>query len=155
MDETYIKISRRWKYLCRAFDKYGDTIDFLLRAKRDKPAAKAFFRKVIRENGKPQKVNIDKSGSNTYALADFNSEYEENKENEIEIRQNKYLNNRIEGDHRFIKRVVRPMLGGKSFISAKITIAGIETVNMIRKKQLNTATNSQSNYDQFTSLIEA
>jgi len=155
MDETYIKIRGKWKYLYRAVDKYGDTIDFLLRAKRNKPAAKAFFRKGIRQNGKPAKVNIDKSGSNTYALADMNSKYEQNNEGEIEIRQNKYLNNRIEGDHRFIKRIVRPMLGFKSFESARITIAGIETVNMIRKSQLNTTTNNQSNYDQFTSLIAA
>jgi putative transposase len=155
MDETYIKVSGKWKYLYRAVDKYGYTIDFLLRAKRDKVAAKAFFRKAIQQNGKPVEVNIDKSGSNTYALADLNSEYEENKEAEIEIRQNKYLNNLIEGDHRFIKRIVRPMLGFKSFASARITIAGIETVNMIRKNQLNTTTNNQSNYDQFTSLIAA
>jgi putative transposase len=155
MDETYIKVRGKWKYLYRAVDKYGDTIDFLLRAKRDKVAAKAFFKKAIRENGKPEKVNIDKSGSNTYALADINSEYEENEESQIEIRQNKYLNNRIEGDHRFIKRVVRPMLGFKSFISAKITIAGIETVNMIRKNQLERHDNNQSNYDQFKSLMAA
>ena len=61
----------------------------------------------------------------------MNSEYEENKEAEIEIRQNKYLNYRIEGDHRFMKQIVRTMLGCKSFISAKITIAGIETFNML------------------------
>jgi len=154
MDETYIKIRGKWKYLYRAVDKYGDTIDFLLRAKRDKVAAKAFFKKAIRENGKPEKVNIDKSGSNTYALEDINTEYKDNKEEKIEIRQNKYINNRIEGDHRFIKRIVRPMLGFKSFLSAKITITGIEIVNMIRKKQIN-KNESHNNFQTFASLIVA
>ncbi len=154
MDETYIKVRGKWKFLYRAVDKYGDTIDFLLRAKRDKIAAKAFFRKAIRQNGKPEKVNIDKSGANIAALADMNTEYESAKEAAIEIRQNKYLNNRIEGDHRFIKRIIRPMLGFKSFTSAKITLVGIEIVHMIRKKQLITA-NNQNNYDKFASLIAA
>ena len=152
MDETYIKVRGKWKYLYRAVDKHGETIDFLLRAKRDKIAAQAFFRKAIKQHGKPEKVNIDKSGANISALTSFNKEYTDNNEDEIEIRQNKYLNNRIEGDHRFIKRITRPMLGFKSFASARITIAGIELVNMIRKNQLSTKNNS-SNYDKFTSLL--
>ena len=155
MDETYIKVSGKWKYLYRAVDKYGATIDFLLRAKRDKVAAKAFFKKAIRQNGKPEKVNIDKSGANTYALADLNTEYELEKASKIKIRQNKYMNNRIEGDHRFIKKITRPMLGFKSFSSARITLAGIETVHMIRKNQLITNKNNQNNYEKFTSLIAA
>ncbi len=154
MDETYIKVRGQWKYLYRAVDKYGDTIDFLLRAKRDKIAVKAFFKKVIRQNGKPEKVNIDKSGANIAALMDMNTEYKSSKAADIIIRQNKYLNNRIEGDHRFIKRITRPMLGFKSFTSAKITLAGIEIVHMIRKNQLITEDN-QNNYDKFVSLIAA
>ena len=63
--------------------------------------------------------------------------YYKNGKDQIEIRQNKYLNNRIEGDHRFIKKITRPMLGFKSFTSARITLKGIEIVNMIRKKQIN------------------
>ena len=67
MDETYIKLNGKWVYLYRAVDKEGSTIDFLLRAKRDKSAAKAFFRKAFRENGRSDKVTIDKSGSNKAA----------------------------------------------------------------------------------------
>jgi len=162
MDETYIKIKGKWVYLYRAVDKYGDTIDFLLRAKRDKVAAKAFFKKAIKQNGKPEKINIDKSGSNTYALSDLNKEYKANNEEEIEIRQNKYLNNIVEGDHRFIKRITRPMLGFKSFNSARKTIAGIEIVHMIRKKQINidigkdkNINKDLSNHRIFMSLISA
>lgn len=64
MDETYIKLNGKWVYLYRAVDKHGQTIDFLLRAKRDARAAKTFFKKAFKENGRPEKVTVDKSGSN-------------------------------------------------------------------------------------------
>ena len=150
MDETYIKVKGKWVYLYRAVDKYGDTIDFILRAKRDKRAAKAFFKKAIKSSGQPIKVNIDKSGSNTSALNSINKPL--SKEDQIEIRQNKYLNNRIEGDHRFIKKRTRPMLDFKSFRSAAITIAGIELLHMIKKGQLTDNDNYNSDFDKFLSL---
>ena len=149
MDETYIKVKGKWVYLYRAVDKDGNTIDFLLRKKRDKKAAKDFFIKAIKNSGIPEKVNIDKSGSNKAALKDINKESEV----KIEIRQNKYLNNRIEGDHRFIKRIVRPMLGFKEFHSAENTLAGIELVRMIKKGQMNAVDNSKTAYGLFCSLI--
>ncbi|OAD23187.1 Integrase catalytic region [Candidatus Thiomargarita nelsonii] len=90
MDETYIKIKGQWKYLYRAVDKEGNTIDFLLTAKRDKKAALRFFKKAIGANGLPEKVNMDKSGANKAGLEAYN----EANDVEIEIRQNKYLNNR-------------------------------------------------------------
>ena len=96
MDETYIKINGKWVYLYRAVDSCGNTIEFLLRKYRDAFAAKAFFRKAFRSNGTPDKVAIDKSGSNTCALNAFNEKLPE--EQKIKIRQNKYLNNIIEQD---------------------------------------------------------
>ena len=133
MDETYIKVKGQWAYLYRAVDSEGNTIDFLLRKHRDKAAAEAFFRKAIKHNGQPGKVTIDKSGSNTSALDSLNAVLEADKK--IVVRQIKYLNNIIEQDHRFIKKRTRPMLGFKSFHSAKITLAGIENVRMIQKFQ--------------------
>jgi putative transposase len=113
MDETYIKLNGKGIYLYRAVDKEGNTIDFLLRSKRDTVAAKAFFRKAFRENGRPDKVTVDKSGSNKaandHAL----------KEEQVKIRQSKYFNNIVEQDHRFIKKRTRPTLGFKNFYSAK------------------------------------
>jgi len=152
MDETYIKVKGQWCYLYRAVDKFGFTIDFMLRAKRDAVAAKAFFKKAIKQHGKPLKVNVDKSGANKAALESINNDYDEDQK--IEIRQNKYLNNMIEQDHRFIKRRTKPALGYKSFNGARQTIAGIEIVHMIKKGQLkNSNQNNQSNFSQFLSLV--
>lgn len=135
MDETYVRIKGAWKYLYRAVDKAGDTVDFLLTAKRDRKAALRFLRKAIGNHGTPKKVTIDKSGANAAAIESYNAE----KDADIEMRQVKYLNNILEQDHRAIKRAVRPMLGFKSFRSAAITLAGIELMHMIRKGQLSAA----------------
>ncbi|HZV82611.1 MAG TPA: IS6 family transposase, partial [Geobacteraceae bacterium] len=131
MDETYIKINGQWKYLYRAVDKAGQTIDFLLTAHRNKKAALRFFKKAVRQHGLPAKVTIDKSGANTAALDALIGETETT----IEIRQSKYLNNLVEQDHRAVKRIVRPMLGFHSFQSARVTLSGIELMHMIKKGQ--------------------
>ena len=137
-------------WLNRTADKYGDAIDCMLRAKRDKQAAKVFFKGSIKSSRSPLKINIDKSGSNTSALNSINKPLSE--EEQIEIRQNKYLNNRIEGDHRLIKKRTRPMLGFKSFRSAARTIEGIELLHMIKKGQLADNENYNSDFDKFLSL---
>ena len=134
MDETYIKLNGKWIYLYRAVDSLGNTIEFLLRKHRDKAAAKAFFRKALKNNNCPEKITIDKSGSNISALNSVNNDLSEDKK--IEVRQIKYLNNIVEQDHRFIKKRTRLMLGFKSFRSAKNTILGIENIRMIQKGQI-------------------
>jgi putative transposase len=121
-----------WKYLYRAVDKAGATVDLLLTASRDRKAALRFLRKAAGRHGVPRKITIDKSGANTAAIGSYNTEHDA----DIEIRQIKYLNNIVEQDHRAIKRMTKPMLGFKSFWSAAITIAGIEIMHMIRKGQL-------------------
>jgi putative transposase len=133
-DETYIKINGQWRYLYRAVDRDGQTIDFLLTVHRDKAAAIRFFKKAIRQHGLPEKVTIDKSGANTAAL----EQIQKDTGAEIEIRQIKYLNNLVEQDHRAVKRIVRPMLGFKSFGSARTTLQGIELMHMIKKGQMKT-----------------
>ena len=136
VDETYVKVKGQWKYLYRAVDKEGATIDFLLTAKRDVKAAKRFFKKAIGSSAVPEKITIDKSGTNKAAAERFNIERRRRKKKKIVIRQIKYLNNIVEQDHRAIKRRIRPMLGFKSFRSATKTIAGIELMHMIRKGQM-------------------
>jgi putative transposase len=132
MDETYIKVKGQWKYLYRAVDRNGQTVDFLLTARRDKQAALRFFRKAIQQHGLPNKVTIDQSSANKAALDALQEETGQS----IEIRQSKYLNNLVEQDHRAIKRIIRPMLGFKSFRSAWITLQGIELMHLIKKGQL-------------------
>lgn len=151
MDETYIKLNGNWIYLYRAVDSLGNTIEFLLRTHRDKVAAKAFFRKAFKNNDTPEKVNIDKSGSNISALNSANEILPEDEQ--IEIRQNKYLNNIMEQDHRFIKKRTKPMLGFKNFQSAKITIAGIENIRMIQKGQITGADSHLYAFENFKMLM--
>jgi len=134
MDETYIKVKGQWTYYYRAIDKQGQTIDFLLTAKRDTKAALRFLKKAINETRKPSLVNIDQSGANHAALKQLNREHK----TRIKIRQCKYLNNIIEQDHRRIKRLTRPMLGFKNFYAAQRTLAGIEVMAMIKKGQMKT-----------------
>jgi putative transposase len=149
MDETYVKVAGQWKYLYRAVDRDGDTVDFLLRAKRDHAAARAFFERAIDLHGVPEKITIDKSGANTAAIVSLQAD----SGLPIELRQSKYLNNIVEQDHRAIKRITRPMLGFKSFRCARILIAGIETMHMIRKGQLGGVKDSASSAaNQFYSL---
>ena len=148
MDETYIKVGGQWKYLYRAVDKAGNTVDFLLRARRDKIAARRYFEKAIEHNGEPETVTIDKSGANLAALDALNAE----REAPFRIRQIKYLNNIVEQDHRAIKRMVRPMMGFKSFRCARVILSGIEVVHMIRKGQM-MGDNNRSVAEQFYSLV--
>ena len=130
MDETYIKVSGKWKYLYRAVDR--DTVDFLLTAKRDLAAARRFLERAINLHELPETITYEKSGANTAAIQSVKKDACV----DIVMRQNKYLNNIVEQDHRAIKRITRPMLGFKSFWSARIIIAGIEIMHMIRKGQM-------------------
>jgi putative transposase len=132
MDETYIKVKGAWKYLYRAVDKEGKTVDFLLTARRDKAAALRFFEKAMKASGVPEKVTMDKSGANKAAMDEING----SRETPVIVRQVKYLNNIVEQDHRAIKRVTKPMLNFKSFRAARNVLAGIELMHMIRKGQL-------------------
>ncbi len=132
MDETYIRVRGQWKYLYRAVDKQGGTVDFLLTARRDTDAALRFLRRAIEHNGIPEKVNIDCSGANAKGIAAYNQEAGTT----IEIRQCKYLNNIVEQDHRFVKQKMVAALGFKTFYTAQVTLAGVELVHMIRKRQV-------------------
>jgi putative transposase len=149
MDETYVKVAGQWKYLYRAVGRDGDTVDFLLRVKRDHAAARGFFERAIDLHGVPEKITIDKSGANTAAITSIQAD----SGLPIEMRQSKYLNNIVEQDHRAVKRITRPMLGFKTFRCASILIAGVETMHMIRKGQLgNIKDRATSAANQFYSL---
>jgi putative transposase len=133
MDEPSIKVKGEWKYLYRAVDKFGKTIDFLLTEQRDEQAARKFLNKAIgRHGGVPEQITIDGSAANEAAITSYNEEHGTS----IEIRKAKYLNNIVEQDHRGVKRITRPMMGFKSFETAQGTLTGIELMRMLRKGQL-------------------
>ena len=122
MDETYVQVKGQWAYLYRAVDRDGRTLDFMLSAKRDKAAARRFFKRAISTNGMPDRVAIDKSGANLAGLQAVNVIRKfAGSGRLIRIIQSKYLNNMVEQDHRFIKRITRPTLGFKAFHSAAAT----------------------------------
>jgi putative transposase len=111
--QPYILVSARWCYLYRVVDKDGSTVDFMLTEKRDRAAALKFFNKAMGSSGIPEKINIDKSGSNTAALERINTLFFLCGlwHLLIEIRRIKYLNNMVEQDHRVIKRITKYTLG--------------------------------------------
>ena len=122
-----------------------------LSRRRDKAAAKLFFRRAIKKNGVPERIVIDKSGANLAGLQRINVGLKFSRTYQpFEILRVKYLNNIVEQDHRFIKKITRPTLGFKAFHSATATLAGIEVAHMIRKKQFQS--NHSSPLKQFASL---
>ena len=152
VDETYIKVKGKWTYLYRAVDRDGQTLDFMLSERRNLGAARRFFKKVIASNGVPRKVVIDKSGANLAGAQAINTILKITGTGKlIEILQIKYLNNILEQDHRFIKRITRQMLGFKALHSASATIAGIEVAHMIRKKQFDN--HNRSPFEVFAELV--
>jgi putative transposase len=132
MDETSIRVKGEWRYLYRAVDKSGQTIDFLLTEHRDTEAALRFLTQAIHRHGVPEKITIDGSDTNEAAIKRYNEIHGTH----ISIRPVKYLNNVIEQDHRAVKRVIRPMLGFKAFEAAQATLAGIELMHRLKKRQL-------------------
>ena len=136
VDETYVKIKGKWYYLYRVVDSTGQTIDFMLSAKRDARAAKGFFRKILKapKHQSPRVINVDRNS--TYPPAVEELKKESMLPATSQLRQCKYLNNIVEQDHRFIKRRVNPGLGFFSFNTARRTISGYEAINMLRKGQI-------------------
>lgn len=157
VDETYIKVKGEWTYLYRAIDKGGATVDFLFSPTRNLKGAKRFFRQAYARHGLPVQVTIDGSRTNLEAARRCHAEVRmrgHSNAEPLKVRKSRYMNNRIEQDHRRIKRRIRPMLGFKSERTAAIILGGIELVHMIRKRQMFAANDRRnpSLADQFDSL---
>ena len=137
VDETYVKVKGVWMYLYRAVDSAGNTLEFRLSPTRDAEAAKRFFYKTLEavHTVAPRVITVDKNAAYPKALNELQAEgsFPE----PCELRQVKYLNNIVEQDHRFIKRLVKPGLGFFSFETAWRTLQGYEVMHMLRKGQVN------------------
>jgi transposase-like protein len=136
VDETYIKVKGQWLYLYRAVDSAGNTLEFLLSEHRDAQAAKRFFTKVLGASHTtiPRVINVDRNPAYPKAVDELKAEGQ--LPQGCQLRLIKYLNNVIEQDHRFIKRLVTAGLGFCSFPTAWRTLRGYETMHMIRKGQV-------------------
>ena len=115
LGETYLKVGGQSRYLYRAVDKAGQTIDL---------------------QGLPEKINLHKSSANAAAIEGIRPDSGTDSSAEIGMRQSKYLNSPIAQDHRAVKPIVRPMLGLKTFRCARARLAGIETLHIIKNGQL-------------------
>jgi IS6 family transposase len=160
-NETYIKVKKVWMYLYRAVDSEGNTLEFLLSPTRDAEAAKRFFKKALHSTAgsapqacpmkeqveepttaaaptitrpTPRVINVDKNAAYPKAIAALKAVG--TLPEQVELRQVKYLNNLIEQDHRFIKRLTKPGMGFFSVETAGRTLQGYEVMNMIRKGQV-------------------
>ncbi len=129
-------MKKQWVYLYRAVDSQGNTLDFFFSSTRDAKAAKEFLLKTLTASrtSKPRVITVDKKAASPKALNELKTEGY--LPEQVELRQVNYLNNRIEQDHRFIKRLIKPGMGFFSFETAWRTLQGFEMMNMLRKGQM-------------------
>src|ERR687890_2063017 len=126
VDETYVRVGGKWKYLFRAIDKHGQLIDFMLSDRRNTRAAYRFLRKALKtvSSHPPSSITTDKLASYPKAIQRLQKEGLLSKN--VEHRTSKYLNNIIEADHGALKRVIRPTRGFQRMATASATIKGFE-----------------------------
>ncbi|MES0884329.1 IS6 family transposase [Roseibium sp. SCP14] len=133
IDETYVKIRGKWRYLYRAIDKYGNPVDFLLTAKRDLSATKRFFRKMLKDEHllSPEKIGTD--GANTFPSAIKTSIDDRLLHSDPVHYVTKHLQQGIESDHFRVKKNMPKIGGFQSFKTARRTIAGFEAMLWLKK----------------------
>jgi transposase-like protein len=146
-DETYIKVGGQWMYLYRAVDEHGRTVESHLSRTRDIAAARAFFRKALKQHGQPRTITLDGFEPSHAALRrmGMRNEFNYRWENPVKIRSCPYLNNIVEQDHRRVKFRMQPMLGFKKFFNARRVLMGIELVQKIIKGQFRIPTHFGGN----------
>lgn len=144
VDETYVKVKGVWMYLYRAVDSQGNTVEFRLSATRDAQAAERFFAKAFDSSHTvtPRVITVDKNAAYPKAIKEL--KVSGKLAVSCELRQSKYLNNLVEQDHRFIKRLVKPGMGFFSFEAAWRTLQGYEAINMMRKGQMQSVSEGDS-----------
>jgi transposase, IS6 family len=134
VDETYVKVAGRWRYLYRAVDQYGQVIDVLLSEQRDTAAARRFFIRALRYGPVPVEVSTDKAGPYLRVL-------DELVPTALHVTE-QYANNRVEADHARLKARLRPMRGLTRFRSAAVIAAGHALVQNLRRGHYELATDA-------------
>jgi IS6 family transposase len=149
VDETSIKVKGQWMYLYRAVDSEGNTIDFYFSKTREKRLQSASSRKLCGSFhvSKPRIITVDNTPAYPIAVEEWRKE--KNMPSGMQLRQQKYVNNLVEQDYRFIKKRVRSMLGLNSFRTATYILSGIEAMDMIKKKQVHQGLKSVQNEEEF------
>jgi len=136
MDETFVRIAGKQKYLFRAVDSHGQTVDFYLSETRDREAAKLFLQRAMTNPDNPPPGVFARDGLRSYPAAIRELQAEGRVRQHCRQRKRPYCNNRIESDHRHVKRRLRAMQGPRTTTTAWAAIQGIEAANMIRKGQV-------------------
>jgi transposase, IS6 family len=133
MDETFVRVAGRWMYLFRAVDSGGQTVDFYLSETRDREVAKLFLKRALANpDNRPPRV-FARDGLRSYPAAIRELQKEGHLHRRCRQHTRRYCNNRIESDHRAIKRRLRAMQGPRTTATARVVIQGIEAAHMIRK----------------------
>jgi transposase-like protein len=132
VDETYVKVAGRWRYLYRAVDQFGQVIDVLLSEQQDTAAARRFFILALAHRPAPVEVTTDKAGPYLRALDELVPAA-------LHV-TDQYANNRIEADHDRLKARLRPMRGLKRLRSAARIAAGHAFVQNLRRGHYEIAT---------------
>ncbi|MEP1614189.1 MAG: IS6 family transposase [Roseobacter sp.] len=137
MDETYIRVGGKWRYLWRAVDANGQMIDFRLTARRDAKAAKAFLNKAIERVRlhRPATIVTDKAQAYRRVIREINHRYDPHFDSIRHI-DRKWRNNLIESDHAAMKRLLGYQQSFRSSRSAKATLSGIETMRTIKRNHI-------------------
>jgi transposase-like protein len=125
VDETYVKVAGKWRYVYRAVDQYGQIIDVYVSARRDTRAARGFFASALAAHGEPVEVVTDRAPALRAAIDELMRGAFHNTE--------QYANNRIECDHGRLKARLRPMRGLKRDRSARVIVRGNALMQNLRR----------------------
>lgn len=137
VDETYIRVGGKWRYLWRTIDRQGHLIDFRLTAKRDTKAARAFLRKAIEKARlhRPITICTDKAPTYRRVIREINHRYDPHFDSITHV-DKKWKNNRIESDHAALKRLLGNRQSSRSLSSAKATLSGKEAIRTIKNRHV-------------------
>lgn len=139
VDETYIRVGGKWRYLWRAIDANGQLVDFRLTARRDAKAAKAFLNKAIERVRlhRPVSICTDKASTYRKVIREINHRYDPHFDYITHV-DRKYLNNRVESDHAALKRLLGYRQSFRSLRCAKATLQGMEAIRTIKNGHIQT-----------------